>query len=479
MTGPARRVRCLGVPVIGMVRRVAGIAMPVTGMARRVTGRRRPATGISWRGKGVAMSGTGLAMPAIGPPAPCSALPAQLLLPPCPILPVLPQSIEPLHVTCRHSGVESQHHVSVPTRAVPRQHRDLVVVSAGLDLDGGGRALAGRLLARTCVELARERGTGCEILTLGRSGAPGPARYFGTNQRGLALAAWRRQLGRSPALVFDLLGPARVQSWLPGALRAPYLLALHGIEVWHPLGWERRRSLVRAAIRLAFSRYTVERARPFCPDVESARIVPLALEERAPEGAVDLDLVSHLGTGFLLIVGRMASGERYKGHDQVFEILPRVPGARLVVAGDGDDRPRLEGRAADLGLQGRVTFTGFTSEATLAELYRRAAVFVMPSLGEGFGLVYLEAMRAGKPCVAARGSAAEEVVADRETGFLVDRDDPEELAAVLDRLLASPDLARRMGEAGRTRWREQFSLERFQEGVKPLLQDLLSPRATA
>ena len=364
--------------------------------------------------------------------------------------------------------------MSVPPRAVSRQHRDLVLVSAGLDLDGGGRALAGRLLARTCVELARERGTGCEILALGRSGAPGPARYFGSDQRGLALAAWRRQLAGRPALVFDLLGPARVQAWLPGPLRAPYLVPLYGIEVWRPLGWQRRRALAHATVRLAISRYTVERALPFCPDLGHARVLALALEERPPDGAVDLDLISYLGTGFLLIVGRMAATERYKGHDQVLEVLPRVPGARLVVAGDGDDRPRLESRAADLGVERRVTFTGFVSEATLAELYRRAAVFVMPSLGEGFGLVYLEAMRAGKPCVAARGSAAEEVVADRATGFLVDRDDPEELASVLDRLLASPHLARRMGEAGRTRWRERFSLEKFQAGVRPMLDELIS-----
>lgn len=364
--------------------------------------------------------------------------------------------------------------MSVPKLAVPRRYRDLVFVSAGLDLDGGGRALAGRLLARTCIELARERETGCEILALGRSGAPGPARYFGGDQRRLALAAWRRQLAGRPALVFDLLGPARVQSWLPGPLRAPYLVPLYGIEVWRPLGWQRRRALARASIRLAISRYTVERARPFVPDLEDVRVLPLALEERAPTGAVDLDLVSHLGTGFLLIVGRMASGERYKGHDQVLEVLPRLPGARLVVAGDGDDRRRLEARAAELGLLDRnVTFTGFVSEATLAELYRRAAVFVMPSLGEGFGLVYLEAMRAGKPCIAARGSAAEEVVADGATGFLVDRDDPEELASALGRLLASPDLARRMGEAGRTRWRERFSLEKFQEGLRPILDGLL------
>lgn len=375
--------------------------------------------------------------------------------------------------------VEPLPHVSVPKHASPLslKHRDLVFVSAGLDLDGGGRALAGRLLARTCAGLAREWGVGFEVLALGRSGAPEApeaVRYFGADQRGLALAAWRRQLAGRPALVFDLLGPARIQAWLPGPLRAPYLLPLYGIEVWRPLGWERRRALAKAAVTVAISRYTVERARPFCPDLDGVRILPLALEERAPEGRVDEELLARAGAGFLLIVGRMASGERYKGHDQLLDALPGLPSARLVIAGDGDDQPRLEARAASLGLEDRALFTGFVSEATLAELYRRSAVFVMPSLGEGFGLVYLEAMRAGKPCIAARGSAADEVVADGATGFLVDRDDPEELASALARLLGRPTLARQMGEAGRCRWREQFALERFEAGLRPMIEELVS-----
>jgi phosphatidylinositol alpha-1,6-mannosyltransferase len=370
--------------------------------------------------------------------------------------------------------------VSVPKRPARDLSSHLVFVSAGLDLDGGGRALAGRLLARTCGQLAREWGIGFEILALGRSGAPGPARYFGADQRGLALAAWRRQIGGTrPALIFDLLGPARVQSWLPGPWRAPYLLPLYGIEVWRPLGWERRRALAGATVQLAISRYTVERARPFCPDLDGVHVLPLALEERAPEGQINGELLARTGEGFLLIVGRMAATERYKGHDQILEALPRIPGIRLVVSGDGDDRPRLEAKAAALGLDGRAVFTGFVSEATLAELYRRCSAFVMPSLGEGFGLVYLEAMRAGKPCVAARGSAAEEVVADGRTGFLVDRDDPEELTTVLARLLGDADLIGRMGEAGRRRWRDEFSLERFEAGLRPLIEELRGGRKGA
>jgi phosphatidylinositol alpha-1,6-mannosyltransferase len=354
--------------------------------------------------------------------------------------------------------------------------RDLVFVSAGLDLDGGGRALAGRLLLSACETFAGERGRRLAVLALGEGGGPEGTRYFGADQRALAFEVWRREWRhrreRSAAYVFDLLGPARLQAWLPARLRAPYSIPLYGIEVWRPLSWDRRRALALATVRFAISRATIERALPFAPFLEGTPVVPLALEERQAEGAVDAGLLRRLGQGFLLIVGRMAASERYKGHDQVLDALRLLPGVRLVVAGDGDDRSRLAARAADLGLADRVAFTGFVSEATLLELYRRAAVFVMPSQGEGFGLVYLEAMRAGKPCVAARGGAAEEVVVDRETGLLVDPDDLEELTGALDTLLASPDTARRMGEAGRRRWRGEFGADRFRARVEPLLDRL-------
>ncbi len=188
---------------------------------------------------------------------------------------------------------------------------------------------------------------------------------------------------------------------------------------------------------------------------------------------MDAALFSRLGRGFLLIVGRMDPSERYKGHDQLLEALTALPEARLVVAGDGGDRPRLEAKAASLGIGDRVVFTGFLSEATLAELYRRCAAFVMPSLGEGFGLVYLEAMRAGKPVLAARGSAAEEIVVEGQTGLLADPEDRPALRAALARLLGEPGTARRMGEAGYERWRKEFGIERFRERVRGMLERLV------
>jgi glycosyltransferase involved in cell wall biosynthesis len=89
-----------------------------------------------------------------------------------------------------------------------------------------------------------------------------------------------------------------------------------------------------------------------------------------------------------LTVGRLHSAERYKGHDQMLEAWPRIareqPGARWVIAGAGDDRPRGEAAAARLGVADSVVFTGFTSEATLAEHYARCGLFALPSRGEGF-----------------------------------------------------------------------------------------------
>lgn len=359
--------------------------------------------------------------------------------------------------------------------------RNLVLVASGLELAGGGRAVVGRLLARAGADYARRRGIGFSVLHLGSEHPPlaGVAiESFQGRRLALARAVWGRQLARPrPALLFDLLGPARLQAWLPPRLRSPYGVMLLGIEVFRGVNGARSRALRHASPRLAISAYTGERARRLLPAGEDGvAVVHLALEERPADGRPAAELLGRAGEGFLLIVGRMDASERYKGHDALLEALPRVlarcPAARLVVAGGGGDRPRLAAKAAELGLEGRVLFTGFVSEATLAELYRRSAVFVMPSRGEGFGLVYLEAMRASRPCVAARGGAAEEIVRDGETGLLVDAEDRDELAQALVRLLTDADRRREMGQAGRKRWAERFNGEAFRRRLFPHLDRL-------
>jgi phosphatidylinositol alpha-1,6-mannosyltransferase len=374
-----------------------------------------------------------------------------------------------------------------------RRRRDLVLVTAGLGLGGGGRAVVGRLLARAGAQYARERGCGFRVLDLG-DGAPAgldglselPIRSFRGNRAALAAAVARAQLsgGRPrPALFFDLLGLARIQALLPAARRSPYGLTVYGIEIWRPLGWIRRRAFRGARAPLAISHAALARARPFLPaGGEGVEVLPLALEQRPPAGEVDHALLERLGRWagaepWALVVGRMGSSERYKGHDELLAAWPRVrsrTAARLMIAGGGDDRGRLEAAARAAGLEDAVLFTGFVSEATLDALYRRSSLLALPSRGEGFGLVYLEAMRAGKPCLALAGMAAAEIVVPGETGMLVPAGDLDALAAALSALLADPERARRMGEAGRERWRATFGYDRFRSRLETHLDRLTS-----
>jgi glycosyltransferase involved in cell wall biosynthesis len=110
-----------------------------------------------------------------------------------------------------------------------------------------------------------------------------------------------------------------------------------------------------------------------------------------------------------------------------------------------------------LGLGGHVEFRPFHEE--IRDVFEEASVVASPSvLPESFGLGLLEAMSFGRPVVASRLGGPAELILDGETGFLVPPSEPAALAAALDRLLADPTLARRLGEAGRRRSLENFSL---------------------
>src|SRR4029077_214501 len=128
----------------------------------------------------------------------------------------------------------------------------------------------------------------------------------------------------------------------------------------------------------------------------------------------------------------------------------RVPDATLVVVGDGDDRPRLEALAASTGVGAAVRFAGRLSDRDLAACYARCAFFVLPSTDEGFGLVFLEAMRAGKACIGGVGAAAE-VIEHGVTGFVVNPGEREEVLEAMLRLFQEPETRERMGRAGAIR----------------------------
>ena len=246
-------------------------------------------------------------------------------------------------------------------------------------------------------------------------------------------------------------------------------LIIHGIEAWQPSAT----IFIKAALRrldgfLAVSNVTKRRFQdwsrtrfdmglvlPNCVDLDAFRPAPPcpALVER-----YDLP-----GRKVLMTLGRLASAERYKGFDEVIEVLPRLarqfPGLTYLVCGDGRDRARLMEKArllrcgvidfssgrklvheprSDAPSFPRVIFTGRVAEAEKAAHYRLADCYVMPSSGEGFGIVYLEALACGIPVIGSRADGSREALREGKLGILVDPRDPDEMCEAITHVLNGP-----------------------------------------
>jgi len=179
----------------------------------------------------------------------------------------------------------------------------------------------------------------------------------------------------------------------------------------------------------------------------------------------------------LLTVARLWSEERMKGVDHSLTAFARVhgryPGARYRIVGKGSDRPRLEEIARRLGIADRVSFEQDLPDTELAEAYRGCDVFVLPSGQEGFGIVFLEAMKFAKPCIGGAVGGTPEVVLDEKTGLLVPFGNERALAAALDRLMGDDGLRRRMGLAGLERLQSEFTFPRFRDRLRSYLTELM------
>jgi phosphatidylinositol alpha-1,6-mannosyltransferase len=169
----------------------------------------------------------------------------------------------------------------------------------------------------------------------------------------------------------------------------------------------------------------------------------------------------------VLMIGRLDKREDYKGHRQIIEawslVLEHRPDAQLWIAGDGDLRPALEDLAQRNTPRHSVRFFGEVSEEEKEALLARCRCLALPSRREGFGLVYLEAMRMGRPCLVSNLDAGQEVVNPPEAGLAVDPDDPAEIARALDRLLAPGDEWQHWSTRARRRYESRFTSEQFHQ----------------
>lgn len=230
-------------------------------------------------------------------------------------------------------------------------------------------------------------------------------------------------------------------------IRAPLALMVYGIDVWQQPNALARRWLKAVDAVWTISAVTRDRMNVWAKLPKSKyMMLPNAIHlERYGMAEKRPDLVELYRLGhckLIMTLARLPGAERYKGVDEVLEAMPALlekePALKYLVAGDGDDRPRLEAKAEALGIADRVIFTGMVKEADKADLFRLADAFVMPGRGEGFGFVFLEALACGVPAVGSKLDGSREALRDGLLGELVDPTDPESIQQGILVALAKP-----------------------------------------
>ncbi|MBW4661280.1 MAG: glycosyltransferase [Drouetiella hepatica Uher 2000/2452] len=263
-------------------------------------------------------------------------------------------------------------------------------------------------------------------------------------------------------------------------LGIPYIVMTHGKEVWEPLPQLSQIALRQADQIWTVSRYSRDQAAASNRlDRAKIQLLPCPVDgDRFRLGDKSPALVEKYqlaNATVILTVARLWSGDIYKGVDVTIRALPAIaqafPNVKYLVIGRGDDQPRLAKLAIDLGMGDRVIFAGFVPTVDLADHYRLADAYVMPSQ-EGFGIVYLEAMACGIPVMSGDADGSADPLQDGKLGWHVPHRDPAAVAAACVEMLQAQEKGDRRGEGD---WLRSQTLQHFgQAAFRQRLQHLLS-----
>jgi glycosyltransferase involved in cell wall biosynthesis len=281
--------------------------------------------------------------------------------------------------------------------------------------------------------------TNLRYLTVGASGRLGALR---------ALLQALREARRFDLVICGHVLLLPMASLVSRLCRCPCLLFGYGIDVWQPPTSRLRRHLARRVDgALAISSFTADQMCAWMgfPRLQVTLLPPCVDLSAFTPGPRDGALAARYGLAgrrILLTLARLDARERYKGIDEIIALLPSLattfPDLSYLVVGDGDDRPRLQQHAAAVGVADRVVFAGWIPDEQKVAHYRLADAFAMPSRGEGFGIVFLEAMACGVPVLASTLDGSREAVLDGQLGLLADPRVPADLQAKLEVLLRQP-----------------------------------------
>jgi phosphatidyl-myo-inositol dimannoside synthase len=352
---------------------------------------------------------------------------------------------------------------------------NVLLAATSLQPGKGGISRVARLMARVLADQAASGKLRVHAVTLADDEPPADLALPVKAARGSRIRFVRKALRYGLTcshVIYDAPPLARTHA-LPPLRYRPSLAFAHGIEVWEKAPSKYITAARRMTCLLVNSDFTRRKADALHGGFARSRRCWLATEEDdLPAPGVPVSERPPT----VLIVGRLV-GDRPKGHRELIACWPRVaaavPGATLMIVGDGPDRPALATLAAATPAAASIVFCGFVPEADLDSRYARARVYAMPSRGEGFGLVYIEAMRHGLPVIGSIHDAAPEVLVDGQTGYTVDQDNPDALSAAVVRLLRDPRHAARLGESGRQRWAEHFRYSAFRNRFGAILEEFL------
>lgn len=293
--------------------------------------------------------------------------------------------------------------------------------------------------------------------------------------RTLVSFAWLT-LRRRPDVI--LYGVVSFAALLPLAAilspRARRVLLVHGIEVWVRPSPFRRWAVKRFAGEIvAVSRFTVHRMCEVYGITEKRfRILANAVDVDGTHAAGGGPSPELQGEHRVFTISRLGERDYYKNVDKVILALARIresfPDTHYYIVGTGSLRPDLEKLARETGMADYVHFLGIVDDATKDALFEACHVFILPSTGEGFGIVFLEAWRHGLPVICSDQDAAREVVRDGVDGFCVPPV-PDRIAAAACALLADPQARRSMGAAGLERLRQRYGHAQFHHTVEEIL----------
>lgn len=260
----------------------------------------------------------------------------------------------------------------------------------------------------------------------------------------------------------------------------PYWTVAHGFESWQIQRPALRKALSHADHILAVSECTRDRllqTQPICPSQVSLLHNTFDANQFSIASKPAYLLDRHQLTPeqpVILTVNRLAAGESYHPYDRVLAALPliqqQLPHVHYLIAGEGDDRPRLEREIQQRQLQNCVTLTGFIPDAELKDYYNLCDVFAMPSKLEGFGIVLLEALASGKPVLASSQDGGRDALRQGELGALVDPDDTGMIAQTLTQILQGCHDNSLLFQPEELRWKtiQAFGLQRFQQTLAQL-----------